>query len=93
MSFNFKELENKYLKDPAFNKMVNLFTQLISEHGFQPSELREGIFFSQYIYQMNHAQQIVRSEKEWDEIREMQAILRHKFVALKENGSRENFSK
>ena len=85
MSLNFVELEKKYKSDAAFNKMVNLFSQLIEEYQFQPSELREGVFYAQWVFESNRAKEIIRTQEEWQKINDLHTLLREKFVSGDKN--------
>lgn len=80
--FNFKELEHRYKTDAAFNKMVNCFDQLISQHGFTPSEMREGLFYAQYVFEMNNARQVIRTQEDWKQLEEAREILKTKFTGF-----------
>ena len=77
--FNFKELDAKYKTDAAFNKGVNMFRNLLEQYGFLPSELREMAFIAQYTYEMSRVETVIKTEKEWDQIREMRELLKVKF--------------
>jgi len=57
--FDFNELQHKYRNEAPFNKMVNMFTALIKEHGFTPSEIREGLFYAQYTYEISEPQMLM----------------------------------
>lgn len=76
---NFQDLEKKYQTDLAFNKMVNCFLQMIEEHGFIPSEIREGLFFAQWKFEMNNVRQVIKTQEDWEKISEMREILKAKF--------------
>lgn len=76
---NFKELEKLYLTDTPFNKLVNLFTQLLAEHGFLPSEIREGMFLAQYQYEMNNPKMIIRTQEDWQKIYEAREMMKNIF--------------
>lgn len=78
--FNFGDLLNKYHNNSPFNKAVNLFRNLIEHHGFLPSELREAAFLAQYMYEMNHAEQMFRTDLEWEQLRLAQERIRNVFV-------------
>lgn len=80
MNFNFIELEKKYQNDAGFNAMVRCFKNLIEHHGFMPSEIREGLFFAQYAFEMGKAETIVKSEHEWEQIAKMREILKAEFA-------------
>jgi hypothetical protein len=73
--FNFNELEKRYQNDAAFNKIVNLHRRLLEEFGFLPDEIRQAAFLAQYHFQTNQAEQIVRSEKEWEKMNAARLIL------------------
>lgn len=76
----YPELQNKYQSDAGFNKMVNLFRQLIEEYQFQPSEIREGLFFAQYTYQMNHVTEIIRTIDDLEKIEQLRRLQRDLFT-------------
>lgn len=80
--FNFKELEHRYKTDPIFNKLVNCFDQLLSQHGYLPSEIREGLFYAQYIFEINNARHIIRTAEEWKQLEEAREILKTKFTGF-----------
>lgn len=80
--FDFKELERRYNTDPSFNKMVNCFDQLISQHGFTPSEIREGLFYAQYVFEMNNVRQVIRTQEEWLQLEEVREMLKTKFTSF-----------
>lgn len=92
--FNFTKLEKKYMTDAAFNKMVRVFEQLLKEHGFLPSEIREGLFFAQYRFEANAAERVIRTDEEWRQLAEARELMKIKFAGIKESptpeGEREN---
>lgn len=69
--FEYKKLTKRYLEDAPFNKAVNLFRMLLEEYGFSPSEIREALFLAQYMYEMGHVEQIIRTEKEWKDLMDL----------------------
>lgn len=77
--FNFKKLENKYRNEAPFNTMVNVFRNLIEKHGFLPCEIREGLFYAQYTYEMHHAEMQIRTKEDWNQIAKMRDILKTEF--------------
>lgn len=77
---NFQETEKKYTQDAAFNKMVNLFVHLIEEYDFEPSEIREALFYAQYKFQINSAKEIIRTEKDWEKIAQARLLMRQMFA-------------
>lgn len=82
--FDFKTLESRYMHDAAFNKVVNLYRQLLQEYGFTPSELRQAAFFAQYIFEMNQAEQIIRTDREWEQINEARKILQQAVLNIED---------
>lgn len=82
MMFNYKELENRYKTNAPFNKLVNLHRQAIEEFGFTPEELRQATFLAQYFYQVNHAEQHIRSAKEWEKIFEAREIMKNAILKI-----------
>lgn len=80
----FNKLEKKYKTDPYFNQMVNMFRNLIEEYGFLPSEIREGLFFAQYVYEMNRAREYIRKEEDWILIEEAQQLMKKNFLDVKD---------
>ena len=78
---DFRQLERKYQTDAAFNQMVNLFHQLISEYQFMPSEIREAMFMAQYKFEMNSVRQVVQSQKQIEAIAVLCEQARHLFEA------------
>lgn len=83
MSFNFKELERKYTSDAPFNKVVNLHRDLLERYGFMPSEIREAFFYAQYIYEMNRATEVIRTQDEWRKSEEARKILQHAVLSIR----------
>lgn len=77
---NFNQLEKKYQTEAAFNKMVNIFHQLIEEYGFLPSEIREGLFLAQYKYETSHPMQVIHTENDWLKIEKARELMRMAFV-------------
>ena len=65
--FNYKELNEKYMKDETFCTLVNVLRNLIEAHGFLPSEIREGLFYAQYTSEMQTAQREIGTEKQWEQ--------------------------
>lgn len=86
--FNFKELERKYQSDSPFNAMVRCFTSMIKEHGFQPSEIREGLFLAQYMFESNQVERVIRTEKEWEQFYAAKELLRSTFSFVDECGEK-----
>lgn len=76
----YKELLNRYQSDASFNKMVNLFRQLIEEYGFFPQEIREGLFFAQYTYEMGRVQEVIRDEEDWEKIEMLRNAMKQNFI-------------
>lgn len=80
--FNYKQLENRYLSDAAFNRLVNLHRRAIEEFGFTPEEMRQATFLAQYMYQMNHVEQIIRTQEEWQKIEEARKIMQQAILKV-----------
>lgn len=80
---DFKLLEHKYNTDAAFNKMVNVISQLISEYEIQPSEIREAVFFAQWRFELTNVQHVIRSQDEWEEIEKARVLLRDTFLSVR----------
>lgn len=80
--FDFKRLDEKHSHDAAFNKAVNIFIQLIRDHGFMPSEIREAMFYAQYKYEMTQAQIYIRTDEERARFLEAVRVLRQDFADL-----------
>jgi N-acetyl-beta-hexosaminidase len=78
--FDFKELEKRYQTDAPFNAMVRCFTSMIKEHGFTPSEIREGLFLAQYRFETQRAERVIRTEKEWEQFYAAKELLRQTFT-------------
>lgn len=76
----FNELEVRYRTDAPFNKMVNLFRQLIEEYGFVPSEIREGLFMATYMYEMSNPQMIIRTQKDLENIALARKLMQDTFA-------------
>ena len=74
--FNYQELEKKYLTDAPFNRLVNLHRRAIEDFGFTPDEMRQATFLAQYFYQTNNAEQIIRTQKEWEQIERSRKIMK-----------------
>lgn len=80
MSFDYKELTKKYSHEAPFNKMTNLFRQLIEDYGFTPSEMRQGLFFAQYEFEMNNIKQCIRTNEEWQQLAYLHRDMQQKIV-------------
>lgn len=52
--FRNSKLEDRFRNDAAFHSLVNAITDMISAHGFTPSELREALFLAHYRYEMEN---------------------------------------
>jgi hypothetical protein len=61
---DFKKLDQRYMTDPVFNKLVNLTESLLKEYGFTPSEIREAQFYAQYRFEMANPQIYIRTAEE-----------------------------
>lgn len=55
-NFSKSKLNERYVNDAVFNKVVNMMYDTIASHGITPSELREAIFLAHYRYEMEHPQ-------------------------------------
>ncbi len=73
---DFNKLRERYQTEAAFNHAVNLFKQLIEKYGFLPSELREAAFLAQFMFETGHAERIIRTNEEWEQVEEMRKILK-----------------
>lgn len=80
--FNFKELESRYRTDAAFNRLVNLHRRAIEEFGFLPDELRQAAFLAQYLYQVGTAEQVIRTNEEWEKVAEARAIMQQAILKV-----------
>jgi len=77
--FNMKEMEEKYRNDSAFNAGVRCFRSMLEQHGFLPSEIREMLFFAQYMFETGRVEQIIRSKEEWEQYYEARELLKQSF--------------
>lgn len=50
--FRKSKLEDRYFNDPAFSQLVKAIENMITQHGFTPSEIREACFLAHYKYEM-----------------------------------------
>jgi len=73
---NFTHLENKYKSDARFNKIVNVFVDLLDEFEFLPSEIREALFFAQYRYEISKCKLHVRNEKDWRMLEQARILMK-----------------
>lgn len=80
---DFKRLEEKYLTDGPFNKVVNLHVQLLETFGFLPSEIREAAFLAQYKFETQNARQVIMSQKDWEKQEEARVILQQAVLSVK----------
>ena len=64
--YNFNKLNERYLQDATFNRLVNVLRQLFEEFGFLPDEIRQASFLAQMQTQINSAQFIIRTQVDID---------------------------
>ncbi len=81
-TFEFKKLNERYCSDAPFNKMTNLFRQLLEQHGFLPSEIREAMFLAQYNYEMGRVEQIIRTKEEWERLAEVRKLMQETVLGV-----------
>ena len=80
---NFQKLKDRYMNDPFFNKLVNVQMQLLKEFGFLPDEIREGFFLAQYMFQMDEAQEIIRTQDDHNKIYLARKIMNQAILDVK----------
>lgn len=80
MTFDYENLRLRYRTDAAFNKMTNLFRQLVEEYGFMPSEIRQSLFLAQYEFEINNIKQHIRTEKEWQQLEGLHHDMQKKII-------------
>lgn len=49
---DFKRLQERYDRDPVFNRMVRNLCQVIDQLQLSPSEIREAAMFAVYMHEM-----------------------------------------
>lgn len=60
---DFKKLAERYKQDPEFHQLVQLMENLIAEHKFGITELREAAFFATCKYAMENQRYLFTGEK------------------------------
>lgn len=72
--------------------MVTCFRRLLDEYGFMPSEIREGLFYAQYTFEMFRAETQLKTQKQWEDIAKMRELLRATFVSDEANAHKAEVS-
>ena len=56
MTNDFKDLENRYLRDAEFNILVNTLIKIIEKCQFTPSEIKDAAMFAAIKFELTHPQ-------------------------------------
>lgn len=81
--FNYENLTKRYHSDAAFNRLVNLWRQLIEEYGFLPDELRQAAFLAQMHIQLMSVEHQIRCERDIEKEEMVRKIMQQAILDVK----------
>lgn len=76
---DFNYLNKQYLNDAKFNRMVNVFTTLISENQCLPGEIRDALFFAQYKYEVDNVRHVINTEADFQKLQQAKILMQDLF--------------